>query len=96
MGEGSTAGDPAVAAAFRRTGLTVRGLWFRCLALGGNADEVALEAQLCGLMALPPGEYNVVAHALNEALDELPDAAGGPRVPYLGPLSLEGMRQRLR
>lgn len=66
--------------AFGRTGLTVRELWLRYLALGGNADEVWVDAVLDGLLDLPPGEYNVLAHAVNEALGDLPGAAGLPRV----------------
>ncbi|MGY1806354.1 hypothetical protein ACI8AF_03210 [Blastococcus sp. SYSU D00669] len=75
---GGAEGEPAVASAYRRTGLTPREVWFRYLALGGDADEVSVEAQLHGLLMLPPGEFNVLAQALNEELDDLADQ--GPRV----------------
>jgi hypothetical protein len=78
--------------AFRRTGLSARDMWFRYLALGGNADEVWVEAVLNGLLELPPGEYNVLAHALNEGLDDLPDAQGS-RVVYQQPVSEEDRRR---
>jgi hypothetical protein len=67
---------------FRRTGLTARELWCRYIALGGTADEVCVEGQLQGLLELAPGECNVLAHALNEALDELVPGERGPRVAY--------------
>jgi hypothetical protein len=84
----------ALAMAVGRTGLTTRELWIRYLALGGNADEVSLDAELHGLIPLPPGEYNVLAHAVNEALDDLPASARGPRVAYLHPSSDQARRAR--
>jgi hypothetical protein len=83
-----TAGcDPALTAAFRRTGLTSREMWLQYVALGGNAGELMVDAQLCGLVDLPRGEYNVLAHAINEGLDELPEAERGTKVAYRRPLS---------
>ena len=70
-------------AAFRRCGLPAREIWFRYLALGGNGDEVSVEAQLYGFLELPPGEFNVLAHTLNEELDELPVPERMPPVPFL-------------
>lgn len=96
MGAGGTPGDRALAAAFRRTGLAVRDLWLRYLALGGNADEVSVEAQLYGLASFPPGEYNVLAQAVNEALDELPDAARTPRVAMVRAAAEALLRRRVR
>jgi hypothetical protein len=84
--------ESSIPDAFRRTGLTPRDMWFRYLALGGNADEVWVEAALDGLLELPPGEYNVLAHALNEELDELPDGDEGWRVAYQQPVSEEDRR----
>lgn len=63
-------------------GLSSRELWLRYVALGGNADELAVDAQLHGLLELGPGEFNVLAHALNEEVDELPEAPFLPRVLY--------------
>ncbi len=77
----SAPGGAALAAAFRRSGLPLHELWLRYLALGGNLDEMSVAAQLHGVLQLPAGEYNVLAHTLNEALDDLPDT--GPRVPHL-------------
>jgi hypothetical protein len=74
--------ESSIPEAFRRTGLTSRDMWFRYLALGGNADEVWVDGQLQGLLELPPGEYNVLSHALNEALDDHPAEKWGARVGY--------------
>jgi hypothetical protein len=74
-------GETMLPAAFRRSGLTLREAWIRYLALGGNADEVSVAAQLEEVLDLSAGDYNVLAHALNEALDEISDH--GPRVPQL-------------
>jgi hypothetical protein len=92
--DGQTGRSTALAAAVGRTRLTTREIWIRYLALGGNADEVSLDAELHGLLALPPGEYNVLAHAVNEALDDLPPSARGPRVAYLHPTSEQARRPR--
>jgi len=85
--------EPALTSAYRRTGLTVRALWLRYLGLGGIADEVSVAAQLFGLLPLPRGEYNVLAHTVNEALDDLSVPARGARVPPL-PLPVEESRPR--
>lgn len=64
----------------RRAELSMRQLWLSYLALGGHGDLFDLEAFLQGLATLPPHEQDVLAHALNEELTELYQAA---RVPYL-------------
>lgn len=69
--------------AHRRSGRTVREAWLAYLALGGNADEVSVAGQLHGLVALDRADYDVLAHAVNEALDDLPDEVRGPRAAYL-------------
>ena len=62
--------------------------------LGGKIDEVWVEAELDGLAQLPPGEYNVLAHAVNEALDDLAEPWRGPAVPSRGLHSEEDQRRR--
>jgi len=64
--------------AFRHAELTVQELWLRYLALGGDAGPTEIEAYLYGLMPFSPFEHNVLAHAVNERLDQLPP----PRAPY--------------
>ena len=87
-GEKSVANDRAaqggdLLSAFQRTGLRSRELWIRYLALGGNADEITVEAQVHGFLSLLPGEYNVLAHAINEALDDGPPDLRDPKVGYV-------------
>ncbi len=68
-----------VAACFARSGLTVEQLWLRYFALGGDASQLELDGFLQGLMMLPRMQRNVVAHAVNERLDEL---TGRRTAPY--------------
>jgi hypothetical protein len=66
--------DPSLAAlrsAFQRTELTLEQLWMRYFALGGSADLMELDAHLAGLLALTAHEQDMLAHAVNERLDEL-------------------------
>ena len=75
-------GRAALNHACRRGQLDVAQLWFRYIALGGDADPLELEGYLLGLMPLDYYQYDILAHALNERLGEL----GLPRdVPYARP-----------
>ncbi|PRC52793.1 hypothetical protein C6A85_57105, partial [Mycobacterium sp. ITM-2017-0098] len=46
--------------------------------LGGDAGRFELDAYLNGAIALPPSQHDVVAHAINERLNEI----APPRAPY--------------
>jgi len=70
-------------AAVRRSDLPLEQLWLRYFGLGGQADLVEVEGYLDGLMPLAPAQRDVLAHAVNERLDEL---AWRPRAPYNRPL----------
>jgi hypothetical protein len=59
--------------------LPVDDLWLRYFALGGDADSVEVDAYLNGLTELPVTQRDMLAHAVNERLDEL---AGAPRATY--------------
>ena len=61
----------ALRSALEVADLTLDQLWTRYFALGGHADLFEVEGHLQGLLSLPPAEVNVLAHALNERLDEL-------------------------
>jgi hypothetical protein len=61
----------SVALALRRADLTTDQLWLRYFALGGDADIVEIDAYLHGLGELSPIQRDVLAHAVNERLDEL-------------------------
>ena len=69
----------ALTEAFAGSKLTVEELWLRYFSLGGDAGKVEIEAYLAGLMPLSSLQHNILAHAVNERLDEL----GPPRrAPY--------------
>jgi hypothetical protein len=69
----------ALQAARDRTGLTLEELWMRYFALGGNADLMDVDAHISGLTVLPVLQGDILAHAVNERLDEL---ITQHRVPY--------------
>jgi Stage II sporulation protein E (SpoIIE) len=69
----------ALRSALEVADLTMDQLWTRYFALGGHADLLEVEGHVHGLLSLPPAEVNVLAHALNERLDEL---IAQRRVPY--------------
>ena len=60
--------------------VTVEELWLRYFAMGGQAGQFEVEAYIHGAMALPALQRDVLAHALNERLDEI--SSTGPRAPY--------------
>jgi hypothetical protein len=64
--------------AFAATQLTVGELWLRYFALGGEADELEVDAYLNGAIALPAFQHDMLAHAINERLDEIAPS----RAPY--------------
>ncbi len=72
----------ALSLAFTRADLTLEQLWTRYFALGGAAGLVEVEAYLHGLMPLPAVQRDMLAHAINERLDEL---TWPHRVPYTFP-----------
>jgi stage II sporulation SpoE-like protein len=63
--------------------LSLEDLWMRYFALGGEADLVDVDAHLAGLVTLPPPQRDMLAHAINEALDEL---VAPHKVPYTRPI----------
>jgi hypothetical protein len=58
-------------AAFRGANLPPEQLWRRYFALGGAAGPAEIEAYLLGQTPLPTLQHDILAHALNERLDEL-------------------------
>jgi hypothetical protein len=68
-----------IAACFARSDLTLEQLWMRYFALGGSLSLLELDAYLNGLFGLPRVDRDMVAHAVNERLDEV---AGPARAPY--------------
>ncbi|EMD27863.1 PP2C family protein-serine/threonine phosphatase [Amycolatopsis azurea] len=80
-----------VAACFARTGLTLEQLWLRYFALGGDVSELELEAFLQGLVPLPRIQRDMVAHAVNERLEEV---SGVRQAPYSRAAAGEKTRPR--
>ena len=91
--------------AFRDADLSIEQLWLRYFALGGDAALIEIEGYLQGLMPLPALQHDMLAHALNERLDELASSRRAEYIrpvlesrPSVGPLAslvrlLEGMHQ---
>src|SRR4051794_41927503 len=61
----------ALRAAFELADLSLEQLWLRYFALGGSADLMEVDAHLSGLMGFPATQRDMLAHAVNERLDEL-------------------------
>ena len=68
-----------LAVGYQRAELTMEQLWLRYFALGGDAGLMEVEAHLHGLMPLPALQRDILAHAINERLNEL---VWPRRVPY--------------
>jgi hypothetical protein len=69
----------SLAACYARSHLTPEQLWMRYFALGGSQSLLELDAYLNGLTTLPRVDRDMLAHAVNERLDEV---AGPARAPY--------------
>ncbi|MFI9007999.1 PP2C family protein-serine/threonine phosphatase [Actinosynnema sp. NPDC053489] len=61
----------SIAAALRHAELTSEELWIRYFAIGGDAGLLEIDAYVHGLGSLPPLQRDILAHAINERLDEL-------------------------
>jgi hypothetical protein len=57
--------------AFQHAQLPVSQLWLRYFALGGDGSPLDVDAYLQGVAELPPTQRDMLAHAVNERLDEL-------------------------
>jgi hypothetical protein len=79
LGEPPESEQTTFRAAFDATDLTIEQLWMRYFALGGTADLLDVDAHLSGLVVLDADQRDVLAHALNERIDEL---AARKRAPY--------------
>lgn len=58
--------------------LTIGELWLRYFALGGEASEMEIDAYLNGAMTMSAFQHDMLAHAINERLDEI----SPPKAPY--------------
>ncbi|WP_028270653.1 hypothetical protein [Arthrobacter sp. UNC362MFTsu5.1] len=55
----------------RNADLRVEELWLRYFSIGGIAGQFEVEAYIHGAIALPALQRDILAHALNERLDEI-------------------------
>lgn len=55
----------------RNADLRVEELWLRYFSIGGSAGQFEVEAYIHGAIALPALQRDILAHALNERLDEI-------------------------
>jgi hypothetical protein len=72
--------------AFEAADLTVDELWIRYFSFGGDAGRFELDAYLNGAIAMPPMQHDMLAHAINERLDEI----APPRAPYSADFDVTG------
>jgi hypothetical protein len=79
------------ALALQRAELTMEQLWLRYFALGGDAGLIDIDAYIHGLGGLPPLQRDILAHAVNERLDEL---RWTHRASYTRPVPDNQMRSR--
>jgi hypothetical protein len=80
LGEEESEQRRGFAESLRHADVSMEELWLRYFTLGGLAGQFEVEAYIHGAMALPALQRDVLAHALNERLDEMLSAA--PRAPY--------------
>ncbi|UWX97473.1 hypothetical protein N2K95_01910 [Arthrobacter zhaoxinii] len=59
--------------------LTVPEVWMKYFSFGGAAGEYEIDAYINGSLSLPPLQRDILAHAANELIDQLP---ARPRAPY--------------
>jgi hypothetical protein len=64
----------------RNADLRIEELWLRYFSIGGVAGQFEVEAYIHGAIGLPALQRDILAHALNERLDEI-NAPDG-RAPY--------------
>ncbi len=59
-------------------------LWMRYFSIGGEAGEYEVDAYLSGSLSLPPLQRDILAHAANELIDDLPPRMRAPYSDDLG------------
>src|SRR3712207_2064192 len=57
--------------ALKRADLSLEQLWVRYFGMGGEAGYLDVDAFVHGLGSLPPLQRDMLAHAINERIDEL-------------------------
>ncbi|NUP58079.1 MAG: hypothetical protein HOQ06_01200 [Pseudarthrobacter sp.] len=67
--------------AMEEAGITLSAVWMRYFSFTGAAGEYEVDAYLNGSLELPPHERDLVAHAVNELIKELPPRRMAPYSP---------------
>lgn len=73
--------------------LSVPDVWMTYFSLGGEAGEYEVDAYINGSLSLPPLQRDILAHAANELIDQLP---ARPRAPYSADLDRRRARTEHR
>ncbi len=64
--------------AMEESALPLHSVWLRYFSFTGTAGEFEIDAYLNGSIELPTHERDLVAHAVNELIDELPPRLMAP------------------
>lgn len=64
--------------ALQQAGLETSQLWMKYFSIGGEAGEYEVDAYLNGSLSLPPLQRDILAHAANELIDDLPPRLRAP------------------
>ena len=67
--------------AMQESGITLSAVWMRYFSFTGAAGEYEIDAYLNGSLELPSHERDLVAHAVNELIRELPPRRLAPYSP---------------
>ncbi|MUK03564.1 hypothetical protein GM708_17695 [Vibrio cholerae] len=67
-----------IRAAMVTSDISCQDAWCRYVEYTGLADAVSIDAYLAGVVSLPLEECNLLAHAVNELIDEQPPPARAP------------------
>lgn len=63
-----------------RPGVDLDDVWMNYMSMGGSCADIEVSAYLHGLLLLDPIQRDLVAHAVNEQLDDI--ASSDDRAPY--------------
>jgi hypothetical protein len=67
-----------IRAAMLASDISCQDAWIRYVEYTGRVDAFTIDAYLAGIFALPLEECNLLAHAINELIDENPAPARAP------------------
>lgn len=73
--------------ALAQAGVDPSRLWMKYFSIGGEAGEYEVDAYLNGSLSLPPLQRDILAHAANELIDDLPPRL---RAPYCDDEAFKG------